>query len=526
MLVQTTRHISAWLMGLLLVGALSGCASLPDNISRQASTALTDVQDTRLARKHTERGAGRAPDESEFLLLNDGLDAFVARAALARLAERSIDSQYYMVHGDEVGKLYLNSLLEAADRGVRVRFLVDDIDQGDRDFGLGLIDMHPNIEMRIFNPFGRNTGRIPQYLTGFGKQTRRAHNKSMTVDNIATILGGRNIGDEYFSADPELAFSDLDVLAIGPVARDVSVSFDDYWNSPLSYPISSLLDKQPTAEEYRQARQRFKDYIAGQQDSAYLQRLANSDLANMLGEGGVTFEWGSGQVFADPSSKLQVKTGEEEYQMITELRPQLNSASSELIIFSPYFVPGKDGTKTLVALVKRGVRVRILTNSLASTDVGVVHAGYVRYRNALLRGGVELYELNKILSEEQLEAIREGEIGMSKSSLHAKCFVIDRQRSFIGSLNLDPRSVVQNTEIGVLVESPPIAQNIADAFDQRIDDVAFRLQLTTDEEGIEHLEWHGIVNGKPAILTREPYTGFWQRFVIGLLRFMPIESQI
>ena len=231
-------------------------------------------------------------------------------------------------------------------------------------------------------------------------------------------------------------------------------------------------------------------------------------------------------VYADPSSKLQVETGEQEYQMITDLRPHLISARSEIIIFSPYFVPGKEGTQTLVDLAERGIRVRILTNSLASTDVGVVHAGYVRYRKTLLRGGVELYELNKVLSEEQLEAIKAGVIGQSKSSLHAKCFVIDRQKSFIGSLNLDPRSVVQNTEIGVIVESPPIARKIADAFDQRIDDVAFRLQLTTDEQGTEHLEWHGIVDGKPAVLTREPYTGFWQRFGIGLLRFMPIESQI
>ena len=230
-----------WMVALILTVGLSSCASLPPNTDRTESHAFTDTQDTFLGRDFARESRGH-PGESGFLTLSNGLDAFVARVALASVAERSIDTQYYMIHNDVVGSLFIDSLLKAADRGVRVRLLVDDIDQGGRDEGAAILDFHPNIEVRIFNPFGRNVGRTIQFATGFGKQTRRAHNKSFTADNQATILGGRNIGDEYFNADPNLAFADLDVLGVGPVAREVSASFDTYWNNSLSYPISSLVE--------------------------------------------------------------------------------------------------------------------------------------------------------------------------------------------------------------------------------------------------------------------------------------------
>ena len=279
---------------LLVLLALGGCASLPDNTRRSETLHYTDTDDTRLGQVLDKRAPANAEGQSGYIVLGNGLDAFVARATLAQLAERSIDTQYYMMHSDEVGTLFANELLKAANRGVRVRVLLDDIDEGNRDFNIAIYDSHPHNEVRIFNPFARTTGRTLHYLTGFGKQTRRAHNKSFTVDNKATILGGRNIGDEYFDHDQNLAFADMDVLAIGPVANQVSRSFDEYWNSPMSYPISLLVDTQPTEEDLKAGLQRMADFEADMQDSDYLRRLADSDLSNQLRDKSITFIWGEG----------------------------------------------------------------------------------------------------------------------------------------------------------------------------------------------------------------------------------------
>jgi len=316
------------------------------------------------------------------------------------------------------------------------------------------------------------------------------------------------------------------VLAIGPVADEVSRSFDEYWNSPLSYPIATLLDTPLTDADLQQARQRDEDFTIAEKDSAYLQRLANSDLSNSLRNHSIEYIWGDGRVYADPPEKLSQGTGDSDYQMWTELKPYMAAAQHEVIILSPYFVPGKSGVAFLKQLRERGVRVRILTNSLASTDVSIVHAGYSRYRKELVRAGVELYELNEVTSKEDRRAWSQGEIERARSSLHAKSFVVDRETVFIGSLNLDARSVVQNTEIGVVLESAEIGGLIADSFDQRIDEVAFRLTLEEDAQGFEQLRWHGLVEGEPVTFSKDPNTSFWRRFGVGFLRLMPIESQI
>ena len=513
-------------IALLCLLALGGCASLPDNTQRTESLHYTDTDDTRMGQVVEKRAPAHAEGESGYLVLGNGLDAFVARAVLAQMAERSIDTQYYMLHGDEVGTLFANELLKAANRGVRVRLLLDDIDEGNRDFNIAIYDSHPNIEVRLFNPFARNTGRTMQYITGFGKQTRRAHNKSFTVDNQATILGGRNIGDEYFDHDDNLAFADMDVLAIGPVAKQVSRSFDEYWNSPLSYPITSLVDREPTEADLQAGLQRMAAFEADMQDSSYLQRLDNSDLSNQLRDRTIKFIWGEGKVYADPPEKLSQSTGDKDFQMWSQVKPYMAVAQQEVVILSPYFVPGKSGVAFVKQLTDRGVRVRILTNSLASTDVSIVHAGYSRYRKDMLRAGAELYELNQITGKGNRRAWSRGKIERARSSLHAKAFTVDRQTVFIGSLNLDARSVVQNTEIGVVIDSPEIAAGLAQSFDDNIDEVAFRLTLENDEYGYGSLRWHGMVDGEPVTFEKDPHTTFWRRFGVGFMRLLPIESQI
>ena len=503
---------------------LSGCAKLPDNSGRSTSFAIEPDETTKIHREATEF-LGSNPDENAYLLLGNGLDAFVARAVLANLAEKSIDAQYYLLHDDTVGRLFVDQLLKAADRGVRVRLLVDDMDMEGRDLGSAVLDAHPNIEVRLFNPLGRNTWRLFQFVTGFGTLTRRSHNKSFTVDSMATIVGGRNIGNEYFAAESDTAFLDLDVLAMGPAARLVAGSFDLYWNHELSYPISMLVETPPTPVQMKEKMAAFKEYIEQQKDTVYYQELTESNLARSLK--GYRVELvkgkGKGEVFWDHPDKL-LSYDEGADKMISDLKPYLEGTKKELLIFSPYFIPGSGGLDAFRKLRDRGVRVLVFTNSLSSTDVSVVHAGYAKYRHELLKMGVELYELNRDFSGD--ESNKHWKFYQSKASLHAKCFVIDRSLAFIGSLNLDPRSVIQNTEIGMIIQSEVIAGRLASFLDDEIGRLAFKLELKPGYDGTSFIVWHGLVDGQQRTFMAEPYTSFWQRFMVGIMRLLPIESQI
>ena len=509
---------------LVVLSVLSGCASLPDNSNRTESHAFTDTQDTVLGKEVAEyRSQGKAEDG--FLLLGSGLDAFVARAALAETAERSLDVQYYLYHNDLVGKLFTGFLWKAAERGVRVRLLVDDMGMEGRDEGIITLDSHPNIELRIFNPFDRDIGRGAQFVTGLGSVTRRMHNKSFTADNVATIVGGRNIGNEYYDADPTLEFADLDVLVIGNVVKDVSNSFDMYWDSPLAYPATTIIKQRPSAEKLLQEEERLIAFMEEQQTSNYMTALLNSELSQKIRDNAISYHWGDAVVVVDHPDKLSSSRDANELHLVTQLAPYFEKIEKELIIISPYFVPGDEGVEFFKSLTDKGVRVKILTNSLASNDVGIVHAGYSNYRKDLLRNGVELYEMNKKLTRAQRKG-KKGAGGSSKASLHAKVFVLDRKYVFIGSLNLDPRSFYENSEIGLVLNSSEIAQGMAKEFDADIEKHSFRLELQEDEEGDENLLWHGYEYGKPVTFDVDPYTSFWRRFGVGFMGLLPIESQL
>ena len=531
--IKTRRLLSCFMVeitpksfiGVLLLLFVSGCATLPTGFKRPESYALQDTRDTTLGKAIADQKNAH-PGKSGFHLLVNGLDAFVARAVLAHMAQRSLDVQYYLYHNDLVGRLFTGLLLKAADRGVRVRLLVDDMDLAGRDLDAAAMDSHPNIEVRIFNPFSRKAGRASQFLTRMGSVTRRMHNKSFTVDNQVTILGGRNIGNEYFEADPDLSFADLDVMAVGPVANEVSSVFDRYWNSELAYPVKVLYKGEAlTAERSEELRGHLNEYVAAQVDSEYLQALRDSNLADKLRKDQLEFSWGDAEVVFDQPEKILDDFDETRFHLAPMLRPYWLGVRKELIIFSPYFVPGKEGTAFLTGLVQRGVRVRILTNSLASNDVGLVHSGYKKYRKQLLRGGVELYELNKQLTREQRKE-KKGGGGSSKASLHAKSFVFDRKHVFIGSLNLDPRAVQHNTEIGVVLKVPEIAETMAEWFEKNIEQAAFRLELKKNETDSEELIWHGWDNGAPVVFTHDPHAGFWRRFGVEVMSWLPIESQL
>lgn len=508
----------------VLVSVLSGCASLPENTGRTESHVFTDTQDTMLGRDvGGDLAKGTAKDG--FVLLGSGLDAFVARAALAEVAERSLDVQYYLYHNDLVGKLFTGFLWKAAERGVRVRILVDDMGLDGRDEGIIALDSHPNIELRIFNPFDRDIGRGVQFVTGLGSVTRRMHNKSFTVDNVMTIVGGRNIGNEYYDADPTLEFADLDVLAIGSVVNEVSDSFDMYWNSSLAYPAKTIIKKRPSEDELQRLEEKLIEFMEEQQTSNYMTALLNSDLSNKFRDNDVTYYWGDAAVVVDHPDKISSSRDASELHLMTQLAPYFEGIEKELIIISPYFVPGYEGVQFFKSLTDKGVRVKILTNSLSSNDVGIVHAGYAKYREDLLRNGVELYEMNKKLTRAQRKE-KKGVGGSSKASLHAKVFVLDRKQVFIGSLNLDPRSFYENSEIGLVLDSTEIAEGMAENFDRDIKQHTFTLELKKDEDGDEELLWHGYENGEPVTFDVDPYTGFWRRFGVGFMGILPIESQL
>jgi putative cardiolipin synthase len=508
---------------LLVLALLAACASLPPNTDREPSFALQDTGSTRLAtwlRPYLDTH----PGQSGFYLLTSGLDAYAARVILADTADRSIDAQYYLWHDDLVGNLLVDALLRAADRGVRVRLLIDDMAlNSKKDIGVAAIDTHPNIEIRVFNPFARKSQRWLQFLSRFDDVSRRMHNKSFTADNQLTIVGGRNIGNEYFQADPDLDFADLDVFAAGPVVEEVSSSFDLYWNSATSYPVSTLIPQELTQAELDEMGKKLSDLVERERDSAYRQALVDSDLVERLKNETFEFNWGDAAVLADDPAKITSQREKTELHLVTQLRSYTEQVESELIIFSPYFVPGREGVERLRQLRQRGVRVRILTNSLASSDVSIVHAGYSKYRKYLLRDGVELYEIDKKLTREQRKS-GAGSAGSSSASLHAKSFVLDRKRLFIGSLNLDPRSVVENTEIGVMIESPDIAAAMSDWFDDNVENIAFRLSLERDKRGEEIIVWHRRTESGSVRYTTEPNTSFWRRFGVGFLSLLPIES--
>jgi cardiolipin synthase C len=512
----------------VVVFFLSGCATLPANTEKQKSFAPIDTIGTAFGKAVQRRIAERSGrrEDSGILLLGDGIDAFAARMALAKGAERTIDAQYYMVHADLTGVLFAHQLIRAADRGVKVRLLIDDMDLENRDESLSTLGQHPNIELRIFNPFSRNTLRLWQYLSRIGSVTRRMHNKSFTVDNQVTVVGGRNIGNEYFDADPELAFGDLDMLAVGPVVKDISKSFDEYWNSSLAYPVDVLRPDLVGNKTMGEARKKLDTYLSQDKVQKYIKLLESNTLIERVQNDTLKLEWGPAQVFADHPDKLVSYKTTEEFSMVPSLSPLFEGLHEELIIFSPYFVPGREGTDGLIEMSRRGVRVRILTNSLASTDVGIVHSGYAKYRRPLLRGGVELYEVNNKM-DRSMRKEKKGETGSAKASLHAKSFVLDREKVFVGSLNLDPRSITENTEVGIIATSEVVADEIADAFDTIVEKGAFRLELKKDEKGLEYILWHGIQNGEMRTWGHDPHTSFWRRFGIGFLGMLPfVESQL
>ena len=455
------------------------------------------------------------PGKSGVFALADGRDAFAARVLLADASECSLDVQYYIWNGDKTGTLLFEALRRAADRGVRVRLLLDDNNTAGLDTVLAALNSHPNIEVRLFNPFMHRRWRVLSFLTDFRRLNRRMHNKSFIADRQACIIGGRNVGDEYFDAGQGVSFVDLDVLAIGPVVEDVSIDFERYWSSESSYPAERVLARvsQTAIAEVSAAAARVEKDPAA---VAYMRAIANSKYVQQVLAGELAFKWSTVQMVSDnPAKGLGLARDEE--LMWTRLKQVLQTPRLELELVSPYFVPGRDGVEYFSTLARQGIKVRILTNSLAATDVAAVHSGYARRRKPMLEAGVEIFEMEPEFSFAPTKA--HGALGSSNASLHAKTFSIDRSRVFVGSFNFDPRSQRLNTELGFVIDCPAIAQAIADAFASIIPARAYQVRLSAAAS----LQWVEQRDGEEVVYDREPRAGFALRAFVGMLSMLPIE---
>lgn len=445
--------------------------------------------------------------------LEDSLEAFAARYQLASLAERTLDVQYYIWEDDISGKLLFQALLEAACRGVKVRLLLDDNNTGGLDETLMALDAHPNIEVRLFNPFSFRRLRMLGYLTDFARLNRRMHNKSFSADCEATIVGGRNVGDAYFGIGEEPLFTDLDVLAVGQVVKEVEEDFERYWQCDSVSPLNHVLtaESSPIASGIH--------FDADQQVAAerYLEKLATTEVARSLEKGALPFIWAATRLLSDDPRKGEGKAAPRTL-LPERLRSVMGVPESHIDIISSYFVPGRAGVAQILKLVRKGVRVAILTNSLAANDVAVVHAGYARWRKKLLRHGVELYELKP--TNRPRPGLRDrGLTGNSGSSLHAKTFSIDGKKVFIGSFNFDPRSALLNTEMGLVIDSEQLAQRIHHRFLRSQRDAAWQLRLTRWGK----IHWVDREEGVEKVLKKEPLATVWQRALVLLAYVLPVE---
>lgn len=456
--------------------------------------------------------------ESGLKPVSSNLDAFAARALSARAAGRSLDILYYIWQDDLTGHFLLRELIDAADRGVRVRLLLDDLGAKGYDKSLVTLDAHPQIEVRLFNPTRARENAlrrgIEMTLRAFSVN-RRMHNKAWIADGRVAIVGGRNIGDEYFDAAETSNFRDLDLIVTGPVLGETEAMFDAYWNSGLALPVSALSSRKamPMAELKAALGGRLADTALKPYADRIRERVS---VFTLLDED--QMHWTTtARLIADPPEKAAGESGDN--TMMQRIVPMLLAAETRLQIISPYFVPGDQGTAAFVDLASRGVAVSILTNSLAATDVAAVHGGYAPYRRDLLAGGVELFELRPFGEEAQPLSFR----GSSQASLHTKAFTVDDRLGFVGSLNFDPRSASLNTEMGILFEVPELVAVVADLFREETRPTD-SYRVTLDASG--DLRWTSEEGGVAVVHDHEPEASLARRILARVVSWLPLESQL
>ena len=502
---------------LAVILLVSACApAINWDYPRTVSNTFAQPQTTAVGALFQE-AADKHPGLSGFSIIREGGQAFMARLAMADLAEKTLDGQYYIWDGDTTGLILADHLLRAADRGVRVRLLIDDHYMTEsRDNNIAALDAHPNIEIRFFNPVRNRRWRMLSMLAEFGRVNHRMHNKLFVMDNAVGIVGGRNIADVYFGVQKDHNYRDLDVMDAGPIVNEISASFDMFWNSEWALPVAAVVKERATEEDLRDLRKRLEEKLAA---TGYPYPV-NEQLAGLrerLVQIRDSFIWAPGKVFVEQPSRVEAN---EENVIALALRERASQVEHELSIESPYFVLGDVNIERVQQLTARGVKVRVLTNSAASHDVMPALAGYVSTRKKLLNAGVELYELRPDSNMERTWSVLAGQ---SQTALHAKTLVFDRKSVFIGSFNLDPRSTALNTEIGVMIDSPEIAGQVGELMDEGVAPGS-AYHVTLDKN--DNLVWSAEKNGEKVEYDTDPETNLLYRIIVGIIGMLPIEDQL
>ena len=539
-------------MFLIILILFCGCQSLPTQPHTAKSMALThsltqvykdtDEQKNSLTAAITAQNLHH-PQLSGYHPIITGASAFASRSILTTMARKNIDVQYYIWHNDQAGQLLLKDLWEAADRGVIVRLLLDDFNNSaDLDQQLIRFSSHPNIAVRLINPFVYRKFQTINYLTDLRRINHRMHNKSMTFDRQISIIGGRNIGNEYLNNDKTSQFADLDILLIGQVVQDIDDSFEQYWSSPMAFDIETLVEPRPlkgnvllnklatgqtnvllpvTTEQFIAGLDKISANNSGNianSASLYIKAIEDSSIDTDLLNKNVPFRWADMHFVSDDVGKLTNSVPTNTH-LVEQLRTLLGTPTQKLTIISSYFVPTNDGVNTLVSLAKQGVEVKILTNSFNATDVTAVHSGYAEWRRDLLTAGVQLYELKAIASEEDRENKLWRARSQSSTSLHAKTFAVDTHHVFVGSYNVDPRSANINTELGVLINDDQLAAQLHNAVDEHLMNQAYHVIL--DKQG--QLQWQTIENGQLVTYSAEPNVDLPDKIWIKVMSWLPID---
>jgi len=507
---------------LFVTGTLffTACSTVPDVYPRTSSHALKNYRSTDIG-KIIEREVARHPGKSGFEVIRYGREAFTARIAMTDVTDKTLDLQYYLWDPDETGRLLALHTLQVADRGVKVRILLDDIGLQGRDDMIAAMDAHPNIEIRIFNPFSNRGLHMLDFLTDTDRVNHRMHNKTVIMDNAFAIVGGRNIGNHYFGVSKDINFRDIDIAAVGPIVRDVSKMYDYFWNGKWSVPISVITNKTYTMKDLEKERKKLEKKI---RKDRYPYPLAQDSrqLQNTLKQMLKRFVWAKGEVLYNDPKQMKLARDKQTYTMISSLHDRMSHLQKSMYIESAYFIPRKDGIEHLIGLSKKGIDIRVLTNSLKSNDVLAAYAGYNNYRMELLINGIDIYELrddagaSKIINHTAADT-------KVRTGLHAKIMVFDEKDLFIGSFNLDPRSSKINTEGGLYIKSAALTKRVMAYMSEGIK-AENAYHLTLDKNG--HILWETVEKGKKKVYTSEPKTGAWDKLKVTIFQMMPFEDQL
>ncbi len=522
------NHTKVVLLSCSLVVTLSACSTLPKQQTQPVEYAFnTPTDDTSLA-KIVLPLREQNPNLTGYHVLYDPLEALAARIELINKAEKSLDLQYYIWDNDKIGALALHAMIKAADRGVKIRLLVDDNNAKKMEGIYMALDQHANIDVKLYNPYRFRHFRPVDMVLDLKRINRRMHNKSFIADNQIALIGGRNMSNQYYNVSDNYQFSDVDVMLVGAASDEIIHSFDEYWNDDYAFPVRQLVNPRHYSLRFDSLKQQLDDYNQEATVVNYLDLANRSHAFDDWLNNKIQFDWVKAEVVKDSPSKIKSKAKKEEH-LNFQLLNRLDKPEQSVDIVSAYFVPEKQGAERLKNLSADGVKVRVLTNSFQANDVPLVHAFYSKYRQDLLEHDVQLYEFlsrpdaenlntnTKELAEKSKVSLK----GLSRSSLHAKLMAIDEKQVFIGSFNFDPRSAYLNTEIGVLLNSPRLAKAVHYTMDENLSKYAYKLVLNADQQ----INWKiKLSNGQTRIYPREPKIKWWQKAGVKFVSWLPLEG--